>query len=60
METCTDIFAKVVYLKGYYYSLKKRQQISKKNGVLKCIIHVIKHANFQRYRVYSDRVIWKN
>ena len=27
------------------------------NGVLKIIVHVIKHANFQLYRVHSDGVI---
>ena len=26
----------------------------------KNIAHVIKHANFQLYRAYSTRVIWKN
>ena len=30
-----------------------------KSGVSKKIIHVIKHANFQLYRAYSERVIWK-
>ena len=28
-----------------------------KNGVTKSIVHVIKHANFQLYRVHPDGVI---
>ena len=31
-----------------------------KNGASKNMDHVIKHANFQLYRVYPVRVIWKN
>ena len=37
-------------------SLKAHQQISKKNGVSKIIVRVIKHANFQLYRVHPDGV----
>ena len=38
--------------------LKTHRQISK-NGVSKSIVHVIKHANFQLYRVHPDEVIYK-
>ena len=31
--------------------------IQSKNGVSKIIVHAIKHANFQLYRVHPDRVI---
>ena len=31
-----------------------------KNGVLKSVVDVIKHANFQFYRAYPAGVIWQN
>ena len=34
-----------------------KAQIYKKNVVSKSIVHVIKHANFQRHRVHPDKVI---
>ena len=39
--------------------LKAHRQISKKNGVSKGIVHVIKHANFQLHMVHPDGVIQK-
>ena len=30
-----------------------------KNSVLKHIVHVIKHVNFQIYRVHTGGIIWK-
>ena len=38
-----------------FWSLKAHQQISK-NSVLKSIVHVTKHTNFQLYKVHPDRV----
>ena len=38
------------------YPLKAHRWISK-NGVSKSIVHVIKHANSQLYRVLPDEVI---
>ena len=39
-------------------SLKTHRQISK-NSVSESIVHVIKDANFQLYRVHPDEVIYK-
>ena len=38
----------------YSYNIKGRYL---KNGVSKSIVHIIKHAKFQLYRVHSDGVI---
>ena len=38
-----------------WFKLKAQRQISTQNFVAKSIVHVIKHANFQLYSVYSDR-----
>ena len=37
--------------------LKAHWQISKKNGVSKSIVYMIKYGNFQPYRVHTDGVI---
>lgn len=43
----------------YFYSLKTLIRYLK-NGLPKNIVHVIKHTNFQIYRIYPAGVTWKN
>ena len=42
-----------------YLNLRAHRHIDRylKNGVSKSIVHMIKHANFQLYRVHPDGVI---
>ena len=42
--------------RGITVTLKAHRQVPK-NGVLKSIVHVIKHANFEFYWVHPDGVI---
>ena len=49
----------VLIRKTLIQDLEAQPQVSK-NGVLKSIVQVIKHASFEFYWAYTCRVVWKN